>query len=433
MTPGGDTSAFSFSPWSSIRDEPAPVDRASAGIWQCVVCETDNEKSVRECRVCGSGSGRPMSPLFQGTTTPVKSPERSVSVWQCKACGMENDKATSFCRRCATFVDRPLPSPLQPTPVKANSPATNDGPAHDNTPSPASGRPAAETEAPFEAPLDSVPEDFVLELEKMTLEKSTVEAAHKNLIRKCELLEHDLQMKSADNDWLRGKVEKSEKALADARADALTAQRALIAEKESNRGRKMQQDTVLLKEENARLKDRLENATTELKRIRQDCRLLRDALEEEKYNRPPPVDTSRWQQRINELEREVRTLQQKNQEWAKEKNVLERDASLWRGRLTAAEKKEAELRVKMEEEISGLERLLVRSGTKSFLLHVYKTYPPKNGETLGPLDRASMKKTLRNALVAYHVDKQDVEAYGIWWKIMCHTISQMINGIRQDM
>ena len=99
--------------------------------------------------------------------------------------------------------------------------------------------------------------------------------------------------------------------------------------------------------------------------------------------------------------------------------------------MEASQQKEAIAKREIESSIREMERLLAQSGSKEFLKFVYRAYPPKNGKSIGSLDSKSLDKTLRNALVDYHVDKQDFEIHGLVWKVRCHTISQIINGIRQ--
>jgi len=73
-----------------------------------------------------------------------------------------------------------------------------------------------------------------------------------------------------------------------------------------------------------------------------------------------------------------------------------------------------------------------RSGVKCFLLHLYKTHPPKNPQhKLNDEDldkRANIKQALKKALQHFHPDKQDKEQHGKKWTVLCEEITKLLNG-----
>jgi len=72
------------------------------------------------------------------------------------------------------------------------------------------------------------------------------------------------------------------------------------------------------------------------------------------------------------------------------------------------------------------------SGVRFFLIHLYKTYPPKNAQHKFDdedlIKRANTKQALKKALQHYHPDKQDKEQHGKKWAVLCEEITKLLNG-----
>lgn len=73
-------------------------------------------------------------------------------------------------------------------------------------------------------------------------------------------------------------------------------------------------------------------------------------------------------------------------------------------------------------------------GLKTFLIFIYKEYPPKRTELesldIGPLDAKMLARTALVAIQHYHPDNCDVELHGIVWRITCTEITAILNGLR---
>jgi chromosome segregation ATPase len=211
------------------------------------------------------------------------------------------------------------------------------------TPPQPTQKPKVEEDVPY-------PEDFVLELEKLSLAKACVESNVESLNKKIEILDHDVNMLKSDNSWLRTKLTAAEKAIADTKAEALGAQRDLLKEKELNRQKKMQMEVKVLEGRLAQaLKDNL---------------LLREELEKEKYESNSVQELNRSKSRINELDRELRSVKKTQDEFKQEKSTLERDAGLWKSRLEERQRKEELAKKLMLKECKNLERICEQQGAK---------------------------------------------------------------------
>jgi len=88
----------------------------------------------------------------------------------------------------------------------------------------------------------------------------------------------------------------------------------------------------------------------------------------------------------------------------------------------------------LEKELKDIKGADVGTGLSSMaglLRHVYKTYPPKNAEHKlneeGLGESKNMKKTLLTAIQHYHPDKQDKEAFGLKWVVLCEEITKVFN------
>jgi hypothetical protein len=270
----------------------------------------------------------------------------------------------------------------------------------------------AATEPPAPATAEkTIPPEVALELAKLPA-----------LQMEQERLVHDVQMLKSDNAWYKAQLATAQQNMTASKAELLLAQQTLLAEREASRNSKK-----------ATAPPPAENVVDKMTilKLQQELRAANarfEALQKEMESQPRLHE---FQLRVNALEAEVRQGQKEAAEWRAEKTNLERDATLWRGRLEASTRKESVAKEHVEEAVRELEKILLRSGSKEFLKFVYRTYPPKNGKALGSLDSKTLDRTLRNALVDYHVDKQDFEIHGLTWKALCLSISQLINGIRQ--
>lgn len=70
-----------------------------------------------------------------------------------------------------------------------------------------------------------------------------------------------------------------------------------------------------------------------------------------------------------------------------------------------------------------------------FLFHVIENIPPKrkfslpSKEKVLQMSQGDLKKIFQKAVVVYHPDKQDVEEYGMKWKVLCAEITKVFTNI----
>lgn len=75
------------------------------------------------------------------------------------------------------------------------------------------------------------------------------------------------------------------------------------------------------------------------------------------------------------------------------------------------------------------------SDDAGFLLYVYDTFPPKikfklpKPKDVQGKDKKVLKKFFLKAVTYYHPDKQEVEKFGMKWKILCGEITKMLTRI----
>ena len=70
------------------------------------------------------------------------------------------------------------------------------------------------------------------------------------------------------------------------------------------------------------------------------------------------------------------------------------------------------------------------------LLHIYKTFPPKNKghkpppeKELKAMSKKELKKIFQKAVLHYHPDKQDAEVHGMKWKVFCDEITKTLTRV----
>ena len=64
---------------------------------------------------------------------------------------------------------------------------------------------------------------------------------------------------------------------------------------------------------------------------------------------------------------------------------------------------------------------------QSFVDMIYAEYPPRDGKQ--KYDRGNLKKTVQRAISHYHPDKQDEDAHGSEWLVMCDEICKELTRI----
>ena len=86
----------------------------------------------------------------------------------------------------------------------------------------------------------------------------------------------------------------------------------------------------------------------------------------------------------------------------------------------------------LAKELKDIEDADRGSSPSGLLRYLYVAYPPKGLEctleSTGLLtEQCNMKKVLLKAIQHYHPDKQDEEAHGRKWKILCEEITKRLN------
>ncbi len=76
-------------------------------------------------------------------------------------------------------------------------------------------------------------------------------------------------------------------------------------------------------------------------------------------------------------------------------------------------------------------QVLKERGAKAFLVVLYRLFPPKYGSRSPPGDEVEWEKVVRQTLLSYHPDKQDVQLHGIEWCQACMQITALLNGLRK--
>ena len=74
--------------------------------------------------------------------------------------------------------------------------------------------------------------------------------------------------------------------------------------------------------------------------------------------------------------------------------------------------------------------------SETLLEFIYEKFPPKNPNhkllklpSKGDEDfNSKLKKLLRNAVIHYHPDRQDVEKHGKKWKVLAEEITKMLTN-----
>lgn len=248
-------------------------------------------------------------------------------------------------------------------------------------------------------------EELKIALEHMTLNSLTAQVERDAAVREVELLRKDVAFaEEAAKHW-RSVVGRQEIELAAAKKEALEFQSWLLQEKQKSlRPAEVEEEIAALKAE----------------------------IQRERSSKDVEVQKAdkMWKERMQAAEAELRDARKTLEEWKVERAVLDRAASLWRKREEHVKAKEAEAREQLAKECAELEEMAEREGIKVFLKHIYSRYPPKQkGKSLGALNQ--LDRTLKQALMHYHVDKQDVDVWGLSWVVLCKTICQIINNARE--
>lgn len=80
------------------------------------------------------------------------------------------------------------------------------------------------------------------------------------------------------------------------------------------------------------------------------------------------------------------------------------------------------IRIEMKEILDELKRVS-RKSTKKLLDFIYDKHPPKQG---AKSDTPDMKQKLKQALLHYHPDKQDLETYGLKWVVLTEEVTVLL-------
>jgi len=113
-----------------------------------------------------------------------------------------------------------------------------------------------------------------------------------------------------------------------------------------------------------------------------------------------------------------------NRSWYKEalaglKKYQDEDA--WK-ETEEREKIRAPIRVELKEELDELKNVSANSAYKLIDL-IYTKHPPKRG---AKSESTELKQVLKQALLHYHPDKQDLEAYGLKWMVLAEEITVLL-------
>jgi len=82
----------------------------------------------------------------------------------------------------------------------------------------------------------------------------------------------------------------------------------------------------------------------------------------------------------------------------------------------------APIRAEMKELLDELKKVSSKSTTELLDL-IYDKHPPKRGEKS---DNPDLKQKLKQALLHYHPDKQDLESHGLKWMVLTEEITVLL-------
>lgn len=94
---------------------------------------------------------------------------------------------------------------------------------------------------------------------------------------------------------------------------------------------------------------------------------------------------------------------------------------LWKENMEK-EKIRAPVRAELKDILDELKRVSARSASELIDL-IYEKHPPKNGTKS---DSPKMKTKLKQALLHYHPDKQDIETHGLKWIVLAEEITVLL-------